>query len=144
MRGRACACALALVSMALAGCHQPTASGPSGNSTAASGLGNPFATSTSGGSNTTGATTTSHQADLSWTAPTTNTNGTALTDLAGYIILYGTSPSSLTQTVNLSSAGSTDYVVQNLTSGTWYFAIESYTNSGAVSSLSSVVSKTIT
>ena len=27
---------------------------------------------------------------LNWTAPTTNTDGTALTDLAGYKIYYGT------------------------------------------------------
>jgi hypothetical protein len=153
-------CAVVLASIALAGCHTPavapsaqpgsvatsgsTAVGSGGGSGNAWGAGNPFGAGTSGSGSNTGTTATSRQADLSWTAPTTNTNGTALTDLAGYIILYGTSPGSLTETVNLSNPGTTDYVVQNLTSGTWYFAIESYTNSGAVSSLSSVVSKTIT
>jgi len=31
-------------------------------------------------------------ATLSWTAPGTNTNGSALTDLSGYKLYYGTSP----------------------------------------------------
>jgi hypothetical protein len=83
-------------------------------------------------------------ADVSWTAPTTNTNGSALTDLAGYTIYYGTSPGALTQTVNVPSAGAIDYIVQGLSQGTWYFAVAAYTNTGLQSSFSTVVSKTIT
>lgn len=86
----------------------------------------------------------SGSADLTWTPPTTNTNGSTLTDLAGYTIYYGTSPSSLTQQVKVTNVGLTNYVVTGLTSGTWYFAVAAYTSAGQQSSLSSVVSTTIT
>jgi hypothetical protein len=82
--------------------------------------------------------------DVSWTAPTTNTNGSALTNLAGYRVYYGTSPSMLKQSVDVPNAGASDYVIQGLTQGTWYFAVTAYTNTGLQSSFSSVVSKTIT
>jgi hypothetical protein len=81
---------------------------------------------------------------LAWQAPTTNTNGTALDNLAGYYIHYGTSAGSLTQTINVPNAGTTTYVISNLAAGTWYFGITAYTNSGLQSSMSNVGSKTIT
>jgi hypothetical protein len=82
-------------------------------------------------------------ATVTWTAPTENTNGTALTDLAGYTIYYGTSASSMTQTIQVKSATATSYVITGLTSGTWYFAVASYTSGGTESALSAVSSKTI-
>jgi hypothetical protein len=82
-------------------------------------------------------------ADISWTAPTTNTNGSTLTDLAGYDIYYGTSASSLTQKVQVTNVGLTNYVISGLTRGTWYFAVAAYTTAGAESSLSNVASTTI-
>ena len=85
----------------------------------------------------------SGSADVSWTPPTTYSNGSTLTDLAGYDIYYGTSPSSLTQKVQVTNVGITNYVVGGLTSGTWYFAVSAYTATGAESSPSNVVSKTI-
>ncbi len=83
-------------------------------------------------------------ADVSWTAPTTNTDGSTLTDLAGYNIYYGTSPNALTQKVQVTNIGVTNYVVSGLTSGTWYFAVTAYSSAGVESSLSNVASKTIT
>lgn len=80
---------------------------------------------------------------MTWSAPTTNTDGSALTDLAGYRIYYGTSSTALTQTVDVASASSTSYVVQNLASGTWYFSVSALTNTGSESAPSGVVSKTI-
>lgn len=85
----------------------------------------------------------SGNATLTWTAPTSNTDGSALTDLAGYKIYYGTSSTALNQVVTVTS-GVTSYIVEGLTSGTWYFAIRSYTSVGTESALSNVVSKTIT
>jgi hypothetical protein len=82
-------------------------------------------------------------ATLAWNAPTQNTNGTALTNLAGFHIYYGNSPSHLNQTVTISNSGVTDYVVGNLGAGTWYFSINAYTASGAESSVSNVASLTI-
>jgi hypothetical protein len=82
-------------------------------------------------------------ATLSWQAPTQNTDDTALTDLAGYRIMYGTSASTLTQTVEVANASVATYVVDQLSSGTWYFAVKAYTSTGAESGLSNVASKTI-
>lgn len=86
---------------------------------------------------------TSGTATLSWTAPVSNTDGSALTDLAGYDIHYGTSPSAMSTVVNVASAGATSYTVSSLGSGTWYFAVNAYTTSGIQSSLSNEVSKSI-
>jgi hypothetical protein len=82
-------------------------------------------------------------ATLSWTPRTTNTDGTALTNLAGYRIYYGTNATSLTQMVQIANAGVSSYMVQSLTSGTWYFAVRAYTTSGTENSASNVASKTI-
>jgi hypothetical protein len=82
-------------------------------------------------------------ATLSWSAPTENTNGTPVTNLAGYHIYYGTSATHLNQTERISDAGATTYTVDNLTSGTWYFSINAYTGAGAESAVSNVASLTI-
>jgi len=82
-------------------------------------------------------------ATLSWEAPTTDTNGRALTNLGGYRIYYGTNKSALSQTISINSVGMQTYVVDNLGAGTWYFAIRAVTNTGVESALSQIVSKTI-
>jgi hypothetical protein len=82
-------------------------------------------------------------ATLSWSVPTANTNGTSLTDLAGYVIHYGTSSAALTQTIQLTDPDLTSYVVRNLAAGTYYFAISGYATTGMQGSDSPVVSKTI-
>lgn len=86
---------------------------------------------------------TTGSATLTWTAPVANTNGSALTDLAGYHIYYGTSPSSLSSVLDITSAGTTSYTVSNLPAGTWYFAVNAYTTAGTESALSNNVSKAI-
>jgi hypothetical protein len=98
---------------------------------------------TSNGATGSGGTTGSGAATLSWHPPTQNTNGSAITGLAGYRIKYGTSATSLTKSVQLANPGLTSYVVESLAPGTYYFGIAAYTSSGAQSALSSVVSKTI-
>jgi hypothetical protein len=87
--------------------------------------------------------TSSGSATLSWTPPTRNTNGTAITNLAGYRIYYGTSPSNLTRTVTLNNAGLTRYVISDLSASTWYFAIRAYNSTGSESTNSNTVSKVI-
>lgn len=82
-------------------------------------------------------------ATLAWAAPTSNTNGSALTNLAGYHIHYGTNASSLSNTIDISNSGTLSYVITGLTAGTWYFAISAYTNSGLESAISNIGSKTI-
>jgi hypothetical protein len=85
----------------------------------------------------------SGSAVLSWNPPVTNTDGSALVNLAGYKIDYGTTAGSLTHTVTISDPTATSYMVQGLGSGTWYFAVSDFTSSGTVSTLSTVVSKAI-
>jgi Putative Ig domain len=82
-------------------------------------------------------------ATLTWVPPTTNTNGSPLTDLAGFIVNYGTSPNSLTQTIEVASPSATGYTVQNLAAGTWYFTVVVYTTTGTQSAPSDMASKTI-
>jgi hypothetical protein len=82
-------------------------------------------------------------ATLSWTAPTENTDGTLLTDLAGYTIYYGSSAGALTQTIQVSDASATSYEIDNLSSGTYYFAVAANASDGTESARSSVASKTI-
>ena len=85
----------------------------------------------------------SSSATLDWTPPTENTDGSALTNLGGYNIFYGTSPTNLTQSVKVTNPGLTVYTVSNLASGTWYFAVASYTTSGVESARTGVVSTTL-
>lgn len=86
----------------------------------------------------------SGNAMLSWIAPTTNTDGTPLTDLAGFVINYGTNPDALTETVKVSSASATGYTVQGLDAGVWYFTVTAYTSVGTQSAPSNVGSENIT
>ena len=88
-------------------------------------------------------TSTTGSATLSWTPPTRNTNGTTLTNLAGYRILYGTSPTSLTRTVQVANAGLSRYVVENLASGRWYFSVRAYTTTGVESAASNSAYTTV-
>lgn len=114
----------AVLAFILAGCGGGSGSSPTSGTGSGSGLG-------------------SGNANLSWQAPTSNTNGTALTDLAGFRIYYGTNSSSLTRVIDVSNPGAVSYVVTNLAAGTWYFAITAYTNTGQESAKSNVGSKTI-
>jgi hypothetical protein len=82
-------------------------------------------------------------ATLTWNAPAQNGDGTALTNLAGYRIDYGTDSSSLTNSVQVANAGATSYTLSNLPSGTWYFTVRAYTNNGVTSDGSNVASKQI-
>ena len=116
---------LVLAACVLAGCHQD----PTGVSTVSAG--------TSATNKGTG------MATLSWQAPTTTTDGAALTDLSGYRIYYGTNAGDLTASIQLTGVGLQTYVVDNLGPGTWYFAIKAVTSTGVESAPSDVVSKTI-
>jgi hypothetical protein len=82
-------------------------------------------------------------ATLSWDAPTENTNGTPLKDLSGYTIFYGDSKTSLTTSIEVADPTATKYVVSNLASGTYYFAVAADASDGTQSAHSSVVSTTI-
>ena len=65
-------------------------------------------------------------------------------DLAGYQVHYGLSLNAMSTVVVLSDPGQTTYIVSNLPSGTWYFAVAAYTSSGIEGAWSNVATKTIT
>jgi hypothetical protein len=77
-------------------------------------------------------------ATLSWTAPTTNTNGTPVTPLKGYTIYYGTSEGSMSHSLVVSGASSTSAEISGLTAGLWYFAIAADAQDGTQSAKSSI------
>jgi hypothetical protein len=81
-------------------------------------------------------------ATVSWEPPTTRTDGSALTDLAGYRVYYGKDKTSLTHVVP-ASAGQTSQHIENLEVGTWYFAVTAIDSQGLESPKSEVGSKTI-
>jgi predicted small secreted protein len=121
--------AVALVAALLAGCNN--------NDSMMQGVGS------SSGTASASSVPTDNAATLSWEAPTTDTNGAALTNLAGYRIYYGSSETGLTQLVSLDTVSTQTYVIDNLTPGTWFFAIRAVTENGVESAMSDVVSKTI-
>src|ERR1700693_5634975 len=82
-------------------------------------------------------------ATLTWTAPTTNVDGTPLTDLAGYKVYFGTTSKIYSSTVNagLNVGSPPSYVVNNLSTGIYYFAVTAYDTTGLESAYSNESSK---
>lgn len=81
-------------------------------------------------------------ATLTWQAPFQNTDGSALTNLAGFKVYWGTNQGSYSNSAQV-GPGSLSYVVENLTPATWYFAVSVLNSNGVESRLSNPVSKTI-
>jgi len=153
---------LALLAVVLSGCGGGSGSsgatpiaaasqgGGSGGITTSSGSGGSTTSSSAGSSGSGGGIASNSgtsgsmgSATLSWQAPDTNIDGTALTNLAGYYIHYGLRRGKLDKLIKISTVGISTYVIDNLASGTYYFALSSYTKAGVESALSVIVSKTI-
>lgn len=79
-------------------------------------------------------------ATVSWTAAEP---GSGATESAGYMLYYGTSPAGMTHVITVADPVETTYVVQNLSPGTWYFAVASYSRNDVQSSLSPTVAVTL-
>jgi hypothetical protein len=80
---------------------------------------------------------------LSWSPPTRNENGSALTNLAGYRVYYGKTSGRYAYSLAIGSAHITSAVIESLEAATWYFAIKSESSSGALSDFSTETSKTV-
>jgi hypothetical protein len=78
---------------------------------------------------------------LSWTPPTVNEDGTALTDLAGYYIYYGNEEGDYPNRVDIATPGISTYVIEGLTADTYYLVATAYNSSGIESLQSSAVAK---
>jgi len=82
-------------------------------------------------------------ATLSWTAPTQNADGSALTTLGGYKVYWGTSADDLSSSATISNVGLVRHVVENLAPGKYFFAMTAVTRAGTESARSAVATKTI-
>ena len=82
-------------------------------------------------------------ATITWTPPTENEDDSALTNLRGYRVYYGTSTSNLNQVVDVANAGISSVFIENLSPGTWYFGVRSYNTSNVESALSNLATKVI-
>lgn len=82
-------------------------------------------------------------AKLSWSAPTQNDDGSALTNLTGYRIYYGTSPGDLGQRLEIENPGATMAEVPGLATGTWYFAMTSVNAAGVESARTHAISMSL-
>lgn len=82
---------------------------------------------------------------LSWTAPMTRENGESLSmgEIAGFEVVYGTSPDNLDQSLAIGDASVDELLVDELTAGTWYFAMRTLDTDGNRSRLSEIVYKQI-
>lgn len=130
---------LIVIAWVLGGCSpQVTSNAP----TSPDAAGAPAGAITFTGSPTVSATGTGTAA-LAWAAPTYNTDGSPITDLAGYHIYYGTDQSAPSQTVDIPGATTTSYVVEGLAPGVYYFTVVAYNSMGVDSTESNVAVKTI-
>ena len=80
---------------------------------------------------------------VSWQPPLQRTDGSALTDLAGYRVYYGEDPNNLSHTIVIDSVGQTEQFIDNLEASTWYFAVTAVDSKGLESPKSEIGSKTI-
>lgn len=78
---------------------------------------------------------------LSWEAPTEREDGSPLTDLSGYRIHYGRLSETYDHDIDIDNAGIVSYMVDGLSSGTWYFVVRAYDSAGLESEFSNEVSK---
>lgn len=82
---------------------------------------------------------------LSWTAPMTRENGDSLSmgEIAGFEVVYGPSAETLNQSLAIGDASVDELLVDQLSPGTWYFAIRTLDTDGNRSRLSEVVNKQV-
>ena len=82
-------------------------------------------------------------ATLFWEAPTQRTDGSALTNLSGYNVLYGRISGIYDYEINITNPGTVTYVIENLMPGDWYFAMTAYDSQGLESARSNEVVRTV-
>ncbi len=83
-----------------------------------------------------------HSTPVVWAAPMTNTNGSELTDLAGYNLYYGTEPGAYNQVLPVRDAQQTNLALM-LDPGTYYMAMTAYDLEGNESLFSNEVRKVV-
>jgi hypothetical protein len=85
-----------------------------------------------------------HELTISWEAPLENTDGSTLTDLSGYRIVYGTTSGQYTKSVEVKTAGLTRYMLENLPAGKYFIAVKAKNAQGIESEASPEASVDLT
>ncbi len=133
----------ALICTALAACGH--SAGSTASTAAASS--NPFGIPAggSGSSSSPSATTTNKSITLSWSPPTRNSDGSSITNLAGYTLHYGTASLDYTGRIEITAPTQTSYVVSgsNFPPGKYYFAVSAYNAQQVSSPLSGEIAVTV-
>ena len=80
---------------------------------------------------------------LSWNPPTENSDGTALTNLAGYNIYFGKTQGNYPNRIRISNPSVTTYLVENLLPATYFVVATSFNTMGVESAYSNVARKTV-
>ena len=80
---------------------------------------------------------------LTWTPPTRNTDGSVITDLAGYIVYYNVDGAPTDQGIRIDNPGIASYVLDNLGPGTYSIVVVSYNREGVESAHSNAVQQII-
>lgn len=78
---------------------------------------------------------------LAWDPATAYSDGSSITDLTGYRVYYGTAPGSYSSSIDVGNV--TSYTIAKLSPGVYYVVVTVRNLSGAESSYSNEVSKTI-
>jgi hypothetical protein len=79
---------------------------------------------------------------LNWTPPTSNEDGSPLTDLAGFRVYYGQTPGAWEKQLDVPAAVAS-LELQGLATGSWYFVVTSYNATGAESVPTGIVGAAI-
>ena len=87
-------------------------------------------------------TVTVESTSLAWQAPDNNTDGTELTDLAGYNLYYGTEPGQYSQIRAIRDPSQTELELP-VEPGTYYLAMTAYDMTGNESELSNEITRVI-
>ena len=80
---------------------------------------------------------------LTWAAPTLNSDGSPLTDLAAFKVYWGPTQGTYSQSAKIASAAARTFTVNGLTSGKWYFVVTALNSQGYESPYSNVWTKTV-
>ncbi len=87
-------------------------------------------------------TVTVESTSLAWEAPQRNTDGTTLTDLAGYTLYYGTESGQYSQSRPIHDPSQTQLELP-VEPGTYYLAMSAYDQSGNESELSNEITRVV-
>lgn len=93
-----------------------------------------------GGGGSSGGGTAGQAVTLSFDPPSTYTDGTPITDFAGYILCYGPAPGSYTHFIDV---GNVPTYTITLPAGNWYFSAKAYTLAGTESGFSNELPVTL-